>query len=105
MGTLRYDGEAIEFEDRTLAHLQVVIITKLRRHEAFLLSWHVEQSLGSGRRSIWIDNGIPIGFSFHGGRPPALNRAWIDALMAASVTGAGLAVMPEDSTKPISPAQ
>ena len=41
MGTIYYGGSAmpIHIEDRTLAHLTVVVATKLRRNESFTLSW------------------------------------------------------------------
>jgi hypothetical protein len=36
MGYLMYDGDTrINFDDRVLAHLEMVIINKLRRREAF----------------------------------------------------------------------
>lgn len=38
MGSLRYDGQWVEFDDDVLAHLQIVIIGKLRRGESFLMS-------------------------------------------------------------------
>ena len=41
MGTMYYGGSAmpIQIEDRALAHLKVVVATKLRRNESFTLSW------------------------------------------------------------------
>ena len=43
MGMLVYgfNGESYEFDDRTSSHLKIAIVTKLRRHEAFLLSWEI----------------------------------------------------------------
>jgi hypothetical protein len=40
MGSLLYgnSGTAVEFEDRALIHLQIVITNKLRRRESFLFS-------------------------------------------------------------------
>ena len=49
MGTLIYGGTSeIDIEDRTLAHMQLAIITKLRRNEQFLLSWDHGVDNGSG---------------------------------------------------------
>ncbi len=51
MGTLIYGhGDlTVDFDDRTLAHLQVVIGTKLRRRESFLLSWSDDGQDGERR--------------------------------------------------------
>ena len=38
-------------------------------------------------------------FSFHGNRPPTINRAWIESLMASANSASGLRVLPE----PIAP--
>jgi hypothetical protein len=40
VGTLFYgaDRHAIDVDDRALAHLQLAIVTKLRRHEGFAFS-------------------------------------------------------------------
>jgi hypothetical protein len=39
MGTLNYAKTTVEFDDRVLAHLKVVIVSKLRRGEPLQLSW------------------------------------------------------------------
>lgn len=41
MGTLHYGGSEapIHIEERALAHLKVIVATKLRRNESFTLSW------------------------------------------------------------------
>ncbi len=41
MGTLIYgdSGLIVDFDDRVLAHLQIVIGAKLRRHEGFFFTW------------------------------------------------------------------
>ncbi|MFD3444536.1 hypothetical protein ACFDTO_08055 [Microbacteriaceae bacterium 4G12] len=51
MGTLFYGASRLEvtFDDRVLAHLQIVMTSKLRRHESFMLSWSVDRTDGSGR--------------------------------------------------------
>jgi hypothetical protein len=41
MGTLIYNGRMnLCIDDHVLAHVQVVILTKLRRHEAFAFTWN-----------------------------------------------------------------
>jgi len=40
MGKLTYDSTlTVDFDDRVLAHLQLVIGAKLRRAESFYFSW------------------------------------------------------------------
>lgn len=97
MGKLIYGtGEReIEIEDRTLAHLKVVIITKLRRNESFSLSWAHGVESGSGRSTVWIDPAMPLEFEFYGSRTPALNREWIEVLLQSANTAEGLRMVPE----------
>ncbi len=87
------------FDDRVLAHLQIVIMAKLRRQESFSFSWTNPRDNGSGRTSLWLHPTIPLVFSFHGNRPPTINRAWIESLMASANSASGLRVLPE----PIAP--
>jgi hypothetical protein len=55
VGHLIYDSSTrMELEDRALAHLQVVITSKLRRHESFTFSWRNPPTEGDGRRTLWI---------------------------------------------------
>jgi hypothetical protein len=93
MGKMMYGSPAAEFdiEDRALAHLKVAIVTKLRRDEKFTFSWRQEH----GRTTIWIHPSIPLQFVFAGSRPPALNRAWIEALMMSANSTGGLQLVPE----------
>ena len=92
MGTLVYDDDRrAEIEDRTLAHLQVVIVNKLRRQESFPFTWSDERRIVT----IWISPNTPLEFVYHGNRRPRLNRAWLEELaLSASSTG-GLVVVPE----------
>ena len=96
MGTLTYDVVyKVDFEDRALAHLQIVIATKMRRNESFNFSWVKDPSTGSGRTAIWMHPSIPLVYEFQGSRHPAINRAWIDLLMSAANSTAGLVLLPE----------
>ncbi|MWV48025.1 ATP-dependent DNA ligase [Rathayibacter sp. VKM Ac-2803] len=96
MGMLNYPG-GIEapFEDRVLAHLEIVITAKLRRDESFAFSWSQGQELGGGRMKIWLHPSVPISYRFHGGRQPAINRDWIEAMMIAASSQSGLQLVPE----------
>ena len=90
MGFLHYDGEEYDFNDRVLMHLQIVISTKLRRHEDFFLSWTQPPERGSGRHAIWIDNGVPLHFFYTGSRPASINREWLEQLILSAAHASGL---------------
>lgn len=98
MGTLTYDGVVVEFDDRLLAHLQIVIVQKLRCGESFLLSWKDAVSIGNGRSSVWLHPAIPLYFKFWGSRPPTINRQWIAELTASANSAHGLVVFGEDGS-------
>src|SRR3546814_6966447 len=70
---------AVDIDDRTLAHLRIVVMNKLRRSESFMFD--VEVGDGSGRRSYWMHPAVPIQFHFFGSRTPRINRAWVEELM------------------------
>jgi hypothetical protein len=90
VGILRYGGRRLELDDRLLTHLQIVFAAKLRRREPFILSWAQPTDLGSGRRALWIDNGVPIHFQYYGSRALAVNRSWLDELIQQSSQPGGL---------------
>lgn len=95
VGKLVYNtlGHSFDIEDRTLSHLRMVFMNKLRRGEAFM--FHFPMGDGSGTRSLWISPSIPLVFHFYGSRPPQLNRRWIDDLMNEASTPQGLSVTVE----------
>ena len=96
MGVLTYDGTRVEFDDRVLTHLQIVIVQKFRRGESFLLSWKDGVAVGSGRASLWLTPNAPVYFKFFGSRVPEINREWL-ALLSESADGPqGLLVIGED---------
>lgn len=45
---------AFSAEDRTLAHVEAAIETKLRRGEPFMFTWNIDTAEGSGRTSVWV---------------------------------------------------
>lgn len=97
MGFLNYgSGQEFEFEDRTLAHLKVVMTSKLRRQESFLLSWVNPAERGGGRVSVWVTPSIPLTFRFAGSRSPQLNQTWLEVLHELSHTPRGLLVISEE---------
>ena len=103
MGTLLYgnSGMEIAFDDRALAHLQIVITAKLRRREGFVFSWTSAPGAGSGRSAIWLDPSSTLFFRYFGSRPPAINREWIEVLAASSNNPGGLVFTaePESSSE------
>jgi len=96
MGSLTYDRVVIQIDDRTLAHLQIVIVVKLRRGESFLLSWRDAATVGAGRSSVWLNPGIPLYFKFAGGRTPAINPDWIERLARSAEGAQGLVIIGEN---------
>jgi hypothetical protein len=100
MGTLIYGaGREYEFDDRTLSHVKIALVTKLRRHESFLLNWEILAEQGGGRMSLWISREIPLAFVFSGSRPPALNDRWMEALLHTSQRTGGMVIMPEEAAE------
>jgi len=100
MGKLVYgNGQEYEFDDRTLSHVKIALVTKLRRHESFLLNWQIPPEQGGGRMSIWVSREVPMAFVFSGSRPPKLNDRWMEALLHSSQRTGGMVVMREDEAE------
>lgn len=99
MGTLHYGASrtSLRMDDRALAHLQVVITTKLRRNEGFLIQWERPREAGAGRGAFWIHPNCDLTYDFDGGREPALDHEELERMMmAASATG-GVHITAEQS--------
>lgn len=96
MGKLTYDGsfEAV-FDDRLLAHLQVVMGMKLRRNESFFFSWRDDDKIGDGRTSLWVHPTSSLVFKYYGGRAPQINVAWVKALEVSANSNSGLHLVPK----------
>jgi hypothetical protein len=92
MGSLTCDGKVVDFDDRLLAHLQIVIVQKFRAGEPFLMSWLDAMSTGDGRSSVWLTPESPVHFKFAGSRSPTIDREWLDVLLRAASSGPGLIV-------------
>ncbi|MGC5170134.1 ATP-dependent DNA ligase [Microbacterium sp. DT81.1] len=95
MARFIYDSSttAIDIEERTLAHLRIVIMNKLRRSESFMFD--VEVADGSGHRSFWMSPSVPLQFHFFGSRPPRIDREWVEELMLVASGPNGLSIVPE----------
>ncbi|GAA1534855.1 hypothetical protein HD600_001712 [Microbacterium ginsengiterrae] len=98
MGMMFYGGakEPIFIDDRALAHLKVVIATKLRRNESFTLSWRHHD--GSGRSTIWLHPAIPLRFTFDEPETPKLSAEWITAMANSANSSGGISLVEEHVT-------
>lgn len=102
MGSIYY-GEmdhAIHVDDIVLAHLKVVVFTKLRRKESFTLSWQHPEGEPAGRSTIWLHQAIPLRFVFDDPEPPELNPEWITAMANSANSTGGITVLSEDMLSP-----
>lgn len=96
MGQILYGGsQAVTIEDRSLAHLQVVISTKLRRGESFTLSWRHTEREADGRSTIWLSPSIPLRFTFDTAEHIQLNRAWLEELAQSASSSSGITLTVE----------
>jgi hypothetical protein len=88
MGHLRYGSPAQTFDvdDRTLAHIEIVTLAKLRRGEAFALT--IPRPTG-GRSTLWINAASMLVFELDGDAGP-IDRAWLETLIDAANGAAGL---------------
>lgn len=90
MGTLYYADHALEIDDRTLAHLKVALITKLRRGESFTLSWAHPEGQRAGRSTIWMHESIPLRFEFDEIEAAPLQREWIEQILRSANSTGGI---------------
>jgi hypothetical protein len=96
MGKFIYESSVkTDIEDRALAHLQLVITSKLRRGEPFGFSWREDVSIGGGRTTVWVHAGSAIVFKYHGSRNPSINREWVEALAFTANSPTGLYLVHE----------
>jgi hypothetical protein len=95
MGTIYYGGSAtpIHIEDRALAHLKVVIATKLRRNESFTVSWQHPSDQPRGRSTLWLHPSIPLRFVFDDPEPTELSRQWIEELANSANSSGGITLV------------
>ncbi|WP_424466353.1 ATP-dependent DNA ligase [Pseudoclavibacter helvolus] len=103
MGTFIYDNTPAEFDDRVLAHLEAVVSLKLRRGEAFLLSWRNEAVAGGGRDTVWMSANVPVLFNYRGERPRDLDRDVIERLLRMANSPGGVVAPSPDEFGLISP--
>ncbi|TFC01479.1 ATP-dependent DNA ligase [Cryobacterium adonitolivorans] len=100
MGRIIYNSTlTILFDDRTLAHLQAVISSKLSDRESFHFLWSDEASAGNGggRNVIWVHPGVSLVYAFSSSEKPQINPEWITVLLRSASTADGLSILPEPS--------
>jgi len=96
VGHLIVGKDDFPLDDRLVEHLRFVVSQKLRRGEAFLLTWSYPAEQGSGRRSVWVHEGSMLQFRLPKASP-GLNAEWLGRLLEAShsVKGLNLDEVPE----------
>lgn len=93
MGQLLYGtpAEVFDFDDRTLAHLEIVMLAKLRRNESF--SFVLDYPNG-GRTMLWLNSQIPLQVRLDSA-DHEVNRAWLEVLIDSANSPGGLRATPE----------
>lgn len=97
MGTIYYDGadSPIRLDDRILAHLKVVIATKLRRNESFTLSFQHGEDGDLGRTTIWLHPSIPLRFVFDEPEMPEIDPQLVHELANSVNISGGISLKRE----------
>ncbi|MFS0895038.1 hypothetical protein [Microbacterium sp. 179-I 3D3 NHS] len=87
MGSLNYASTAvpIEMDDRLLAHVRTVAVTKLRRGESFALT---VPKTSQASETLWLHASIPLRFDVADDMP--LDRELLTAMMTAANSSGGL---------------
>jgi hypothetical protein len=94
VGTLFYGASRtpIRIDDRILAHLKLVVTSKLRRNEPFLISWHDSADVGGGRSSIWVHPTCDLHYKFDGGSTATIDQDLIEAMSVAANAARGIEI-------------
>ncbi len=84
--------EPIAIDDRMLAHVKVVVATKLRRGESFTLSWTHGPNEAVGRSTIWLQPSIPLRFVFDSEQPESLDQNLLKRMANDANSSRGLSL-------------
>lgn len=97
MGSLHYGSPPASFEidDRTLAHVELVMLAKLRRNESFALTIEGD---ADARQTIWVNSSATLRFEF-GSPTNEINREWLEELIDSANTTTGMRILPEPAKK------
>lgn len=96
MGTMVHGNMSVDFEDRLLTHLQIVIVQRFRRNEPLIISWLDATTVGDGRSSMWMTPTLPVYFKFAGSRVPTINQDWLHTLTESATSSTGLILTTEE---------
>ncbi len=98
MGHLHYGSPATSFEidDRTLTHVELVVLAKLRRNESFALTVDGEKG---ARQTLWVNASSTLRFEL-GSAITEINRVWLDELIDSANTTTGMRILPEPEHAP-----
>ena len=96
MGQLLYGAtpRVIDLDDRTLAHVELVTLAKLRRNESFALTL---DAVDGSRSTIWLNASTALEFRLTVARQE-INREWLDLLIDTANSSGGMRVLPEPAT-------
>ena len=88
MGQLMYGtpADSFELDDRTLAHVEIVSLAKLRRNESFAL---VLPGAGTSRTTLWVSPVSTLQFRLDNGAQE-IDREWLDQLIDGANSAAGI---------------
>ena len=104
VGVLIYGDEGIRvaLDDRTLAHVQALVNTRLRRNHPFFLWWRDARVTGNGQSALWIARRVSLVFHYRSPAPIVLNAEWMRELLLAADRpgGAFLGAEPGSSDDP-----
>jgi hypothetical protein len=94
VGTLHYGSPPASFQidDRALAHVELVVMAKLRRREN--LSFSLVDEKTSVRQAMWISPVTTLRFEYDGPMPE-INRLWLQDLVDTANSSSGLRLVPE----------
>jgi hypothetical protein len=97
MGRFTYGPEPVTLvvDDRTLWHLKIVILDKLRRNESLTFTWTNAAGTGSQLDCVWLHAAIPLHFAFDDSAEIPLNWVWIESLVRSANSPTGLRILPE----------
>ena len=92
MGQLIYGtpSDSFDLDDRTLAHVEIVTLAKLRRNESFALVLPA----GTGRTTLWVSPVSSLQFRIDDAKQE-IDREWLDQLIEGANAPTGLRVEPK----------
>ena len=96
MGMLYYGSATspVHIDDELLAHLKVLMMTKLRRGESFTMTWRHDATSPPGRSTIWLAPSIALRLTFDDAEPCALDPRLLREL-AEGVARTGSLILPD----------